>query len=144
MEGAASMATIDDCTISPLSAHTAAEVRGVDLAQPVDVALRERLNDAFVAHSVLVFRDQHLSPHQLLEAVQSFGEVFPKHNSRFSLPPLHLQPGFLSRWKTLHSGRGLPHRPLERSRTAEGDGPARGAAAGSWWRYAVRQHAARV
>lgn len=80
------MATIDDCTISPLSAHTAAEVRGVDLAQPVDAALRERLNDAFVAHSVLVFRDQHLSPHQLLEAVQSFGEVFPQHNSRFSLP----------------------------------------------------------
>ena len=38
------MATIDDCTISPLSAHTGAEVRGVDLTQPVDAALRERLN----------------------------------------------------------------------------------------------------
>jgi taurine dioxygenase len=80
------MAIIEDCTIAPLSAHTGAEVLGVDLTKPVSTGLRERLNHAFVAHSVLVFRDQHLSPGQLLEAVQSFGEVFPQHNSRFSLP----------------------------------------------------------
>jgi taurine dioxygenase len=80
------MAVIEDCTISPLSAHTGAEVHGVDLRQQVDAGVRERLNRAFVAHSVLVFRDQHLSPGQLLEAVQMFGEVFPQHNSRFSLP----------------------------------------------------------
>jgi taurine dioxygenase len=80
------MAIIDDCAISNLSAHTGAEVRGVDLTQPVDAALREQLNRAFVAHSVLVFRDQHLSPEQLLEAVELFGEVFPQHNTRFSLP----------------------------------------------------------
>jgi len=77
---------IIDCTISPLSDHTGAEVYGVDLTQPIDAAQRARLNDAFVAHSVLVFRDQHLSPHQLLAAVQSFGDVFPQHNTRFSLP----------------------------------------------------------
>jgi taurine dioxygenase len=35
---------------------------------------------------VLVFRDQHLTPHQLLAAVGLFGEVFPQHNSRFALP----------------------------------------------------------
>ena len=80
------MAVIDDCTISPLSAHTGAEVHGVDLTQPIDARLRERLNRAFVAHSVLVFRDQHLSPPELLHAVQLFGEVFPQHNTRFSLP----------------------------------------------------------
>ena len=72
--------------ITPLSSHTGAEVRGVDLTQPLDAALRERLNHAFVEHSVLVFRDQHLSPQQLLDAVQSFGEVFPQHNTRFALP----------------------------------------------------------
>ena len=72
--------------ITPLSSHTGAEVRGVDLTQPVDAALRERLNRAFVEHSVLVFRDQHLSPQQLLDAVQLFGEVFPQHNTRFALP----------------------------------------------------------
>jgi len=72
--------------ITPLSDHTGAEVRGVDLSQPIDGALRMRLNQAFVDHSVLVFRDQRLSPHQLLAAVQLFGEVLPQHNTRFALP----------------------------------------------------------
>src|SRR5262245_45571013 len=72
--------------ISPLSADTGAEVIGVDLSQPVDATLRARLNDAFTERSVLVFRDQHLMPQQLLEAVQVFGEVFPQHNTRFALP----------------------------------------------------------
>ena len=75
-----------DCTITPLSAHTGAEVRGIDLTRPVDEAARVRLNRAFVDHSVLVFRDQHLTPHQLLAAVGLFGEVLPQHNSRFALP----------------------------------------------------------
>ena len=34
---------------------------------------------------MLVFRDQHLTPQQLLEAVGLFGEPFPQHNSRFAL-----------------------------------------------------------
>jgi len=80
------MAIIETCTISPLSAHTGAEICGVDLSKPVDAGLRERLNRAFVANSVLVFRDQHLSPPQLLDAVQLFGDVFPQHNDRFALP----------------------------------------------------------
>ena len=72
--------------ITHLTSHTGAEVVGVDLTEPVDGALRDRLNRAFVEHSVLVFRDQHLSPHRLLSAVQLFGEVFPQHNTRFALP----------------------------------------------------------
>jgi taurine dioxygenase len=72
--------------ITPLSEHTGAEVRGIDLSQPVDASLRERLNRAFVQHSVLVFRNQLLSPQQLFAAVQLFGEVFPQHNTRFALP----------------------------------------------------------
>jgi taurine dioxygenase len=72
--------------ITPLSSHTGAEVRGVDLTQPIDDALRARLNAAFVDHSVLVFRDQRLSPQQLFAAVQLFGDVFPQHNTRFALP----------------------------------------------------------
>jgi taurine dioxygenase len=75
-----------DCTISRLSDHTGAEVRGVDLTHPIDDTLRERLNHAFSEHSVLVVRDQHLSPQQVLEAVQLFGEVFPQQDKKFSLP----------------------------------------------------------
>ena len=74
------------CTITPLSEHTGAEARGVDLTRPVDPHTRARLYRAFVEHSVLVFRDQHLTPHQLLAAVGLFGEVFPQHNPRFALP----------------------------------------------------------
>ncbi len=75
-----------DYAITPLSDHTGAEVRGIDLAQPVDEADRTRLYRAFVAHSVLVFRNQHLTPHQLLAAVRMFGTVFLQYNSRFALP----------------------------------------------------------
>ena len=73
-------------TIAPLSPHTGAEVRGLDLRQPLDDSARRQLNDAFVAHSVLVVRDQHLAPAELLRAATQFGEVFPQHNSRFALP----------------------------------------------------------
>lgn len=73
-------------TIAPLSEHTGAEVRGIDLTEPVDEVTRARLNRAFVDCSVLVFRDQHLTPQELLEAVCLFGEPFPQHNSRFALP----------------------------------------------------------
>jgi taurine dioxygenase len=80
------MSTTTDCSIARLSEHTGAEVRGVDLNLPIDETLRARLNQAFVDHSVLVFRDQHLSPHHLLAAVQLFGEVFPQQDKKFSLP----------------------------------------------------------
>src|SRR5271166_6884817 len=74
------------CTIAPLTEHTGAEVRGIDLTEPVEEVMRARLGRAFVDYSVLVFRDQHLTPRQLLEAVGLFGEPFPQHNSRFALP----------------------------------------------------------
>jgi taurine dioxygenase len=75
-----------DYTITPLSEHTGAEVLGIDLSEPVDEAARKDLNGAFTDRSVLVFREQHLSPHQLVAAVGLFGEIFPQHNSRFALP----------------------------------------------------------
>ena len=73
-------------TVTALSDHTGAEIRGIDLARPVDEADRAAFYRAFVDHSVLVFRDQHLTAHQLLAAVGMFGAVFPQHNSRFALP----------------------------------------------------------
>jgi taurine dioxygenase len=72
--------------ITPLSEHTGAEVLGIDLSEPVDEAAGKDLNGAFTDRSVLVFREQHLSPHQLVAAVGLFGEIFPQHNSRFALP----------------------------------------------------------
>ncbi len=75
-----------DFALTPLSRHTGAEIHGIDLARPVDAETRAALNRAFIDHAVLVFRDQHLSPPQLLEAVQMFGTVFPQHNARYKIP----------------------------------------------------------
>lgn len=72
--------------ITPLTDHTGIEVTGVDLREPLDVALQNRLGRAFAENSVLVIRNQSLSPARLLTAVQQFGEVFPQHNTRFALP----------------------------------------------------------
>jgi len=75
-----------DLALTPLSRHTGAEIRGLDLARPVSEETRAALNRAFLDHAVLVFRDQSLSPPQLLDAVQLFGTVFPQHNARYKIP----------------------------------------------------------
>jgi taurine dioxygenase len=80
------MSAVIDHTIETLSPHTGAEVRGLDLREPVDAETRARLNRAFVEHSVLVIRDQKLSPAQLLAAVRLFGAVSQQHNTKFALP----------------------------------------------------------
>jgi taurine dioxygenase len=75
-----------DYTITLLSSHTGAEVRGIDLREPIDNAIRERLNRAFIDYSVLVIRDQDLSAPDFLQAMQLFGDIFPQHNPRFQVP----------------------------------------------------------
>ncbi|MFT5449826.1 MAG: taurine dioxygenase [Gammaproteobacteria bacterium] len=80
------MKTQTECHFSTLGTHTGIEVRGLDLSAPIDSELTNRLNRAFVEHSVLVVRDQHLSAAQLLDAVQLFGDVFRQHNTKFALP----------------------------------------------------------
>jgi len=80
------MGAVLDYTIAKLSPHTGAEVRGIDLREPLATAERDRLNRAFVDHSVLVFRDQKPSAPQLLAAMQQFGDVLQQHNTKFALP----------------------------------------------------------
>lgn len=73
-------------SITPLSSHTGAEIQGVDLSKPLDAATRTGLDQAFVDHAVLAVRGQKLSAQQFLEAMKTFGEIFPQHNSRFAVP----------------------------------------------------------
>jgi len=78
--------------IATMTGHTGAEVRGVDLSRPLPAATKEALNRAFIDQAVLVVRDQHLDPGQLLAAVGLFGTAFQQHNTRFALPdcpPIH-------------------------------------------------------
>ncbi len=80
------MQTVGTAVFGKLSAHTGTEVTGIDLNQPIDAALRDALNRAFIEHSVLVVRGQSFTPDQMLAAVRMFGEVFVQHNTRFALP----------------------------------------------------------
>jgi alpha-ketoglutarate-dependent taurine dioxygenase len=70
------MATITDLRVRRASPRLGAEVTGVDLTRPVDGAAAEALRQAFTEHKVLVFRDQHLTPDQHVEAVRIFDEPF--------------------------------------------------------------------
>jgi taurine dioxygenase len=91
-------------SVTPLSAHTGAEIHGVDLRQPVDAATRQGLNQAFVDHAVLAIRDQQLSAPQFLDAMTVFGEIFPQHNSRFAVPECP-QIHYISNQDKLEDGR---------------------------------------
>ena len=70
-------------SINPLGGALAAEVIGIDLAAEPSDALAETLRRAFLDHSVLVFRDQTLTPDQLLAFSRLFGD-----------PVQHLLEGF--------------------------------------------------
>ena len=50
-----------------------AEVRGVDLSRALETAERAAILDAWHAHLVLLFRDQHLSDEDLLRLAEVFG-----------------------------------------------------------------------
>ncbi|MBL8382647.1 MAG: TauD/TfdA family dioxygenase [Burkholderiales bacterium] len=60
--------------ITPLTGSTGAAVDGLELARPLDAAAFAALEQAFLAHGVLVFRDQHLTPAAQLAFARRWGE----------------------------------------------------------------------
>ena len=93
-----------DLSITKLSAHTGAQIYGVQLDRPLEEVMREQLNRAFIDHSVLVIRNQRLSAPQFLAAMQIFGEIFPQHNPRFAVPECPLV-HYISNQDKLEDGR---------------------------------------
>jgi taurine dioxygenase len=73
-------------TITPLTAHTGAEIRGLDLRQPIDADTRAALNRAFADHHVLVVRDQQYEPGDFRQAVQLWGELQPHDKKEMHVP----------------------------------------------------------
>jgi taurine dioxygenase len=61
--------------VRPLASALGAEVFGVDLAEPLDDDTIEALRAALLEHVVIFFRDQDLTPQQLLALAERFGEV---------------------------------------------------------------------
>ena len=75
--------------IVPLSTHVGAEIRGVDLSQPLDEATQKAIYQAWLDHIVLVFRGQKLSQEDHLRATALFGV-----HAGVARPPKYFPEGF--------------------------------------------------
>ncbi len=63
----------ENVEVVPSGKAVGAEIRGVDLAQPVPEATRELMRQAWADHGVLLWRDQKLPDISFLEAASIFG-----------------------------------------------------------------------
>ena len=64
-----------EVTVSPVHGRFVAEVSGVDLSKPLDDDRFTHIHDAFLEHSILVFRGQALSNEQHIAFSRRFGEL---------------------------------------------------------------------
>ena len=80
----------DAIDVRPLSGALGAEVLGIDLAQPLDAAVFDAVQRAFLEHGVLVFRDQVLSREAQLGFARRFGspDVHPIADGMKEFPEL--------------------------------------------------------
>jgi taurine dioxygenase len=62
-------------TVHPLSPHIGAEIRGVDISQPLAAEDVAAIRQAWLDHCVLLFRDQSLDANQQRAFVRNFGEL---------------------------------------------------------------------
>lgn len=61
--------------VERLSNALGAEVRGLDLSRPLDQEQRRELHQLWLEHMVLLFREQDLTPEQLIDFSRNFGEL---------------------------------------------------------------------
>jgi len=61
--------------VEKLTPYTGAEVRGVDLSQPLDEQTFKEIHAALIDNGVIFFRDQHLTPDQQKAFGRLFGEL---------------------------------------------------------------------
>lgn len=73
--------------VIPTGAALGAEIRGVDLAEPIDAATFGVIERAFDEHGVIFFRDQHITPPQQVAFTRRFGDIeFNIFGERWSVP----------------------------------------------------------
>jgi taurine dioxygenase len=73
--------------IIPTGAALGAEIRGVDLAQPVDESTFAAIESAYDEYGVIFFRDQRIAPKQQVAFTRRFGEIeFNIFGERWSVP----------------------------------------------------------
>lgn len=71
---------------TPLSDALGIEVSGLDLSKPIAPAIAADLEAALIEHLVMVVRDQHLTPPELLKAIGMLGEIMPQHLKALRMP----------------------------------------------------------
>ncbi|NCF81758.1 MAG: TauD/TfdA family dioxygenase [Proteobacteria bacterium] len=64
-----------EISVSPVHGRFVAEVAGVDLSKPLDDDYFDHIHDAFLEHSILVFRGQALTNEQHIAFSRRFGEL---------------------------------------------------------------------
>ena len=73
--------------IIPTGAAAGAEIRGVDLSQPMDDATFAAIDAAYNQHGVIFFRGQRITPPQQVAFSRRFGEIeFNIFSERWSVP----------------------------------------------------------
>ena len=72
--------------ITPLSDACGAEVLGLDPRAQLSEAMVADLDQAFLAHGVLLFREQPLSPPELVRFARQFGELQPHVQRAYQHP----------------------------------------------------------
>jgi taurine dioxygenase len=82
-------ATLSRLDVVPLSKHIGAEIRGIDLRVPLDKETMDAIHQAWLDHSVLLFRGQNFSQEDLLRVTGCFGELAP-----LSRPPKFFPKGY--------------------------------------------------
>ena len=72
--------------VVPSGKALGAEIRGVDLAAPIDDATFRRIDDAFNEHGVVFFRGQKLTEAEQIRFARRFGELEINVNTEYGLP----------------------------------------------------------
>lgn len=62
-------------TVSPLAGALGAEIKGVDIASGVDAETLAEIHRAWLAHHVIYFRDQNMTPDQHVAFAKRFGDI---------------------------------------------------------------------
>jgi alpha-ketoglutarate-dependent taurine dioxygenase len=68
-------AVADEIQIIPQDAVIGAEIRGADLSKPIDARTFSKIEEAYDRYTVLVFRDQKLTPEQHIAFGRKFGPL---------------------------------------------------------------------
>ena len=72
--------------VEPSDSPLGNEITGLDISRGVDPATFEQLKQVFADKSVLIFRDQHLTPEQQIAFSRGFGELERHVVERYLLP----------------------------------------------------------